>query len=241
MKQILIIIHQDTSTPGLVGQVLQEAGYGLDIRRPFLGQELPSTMEHHDAAIIFGGPMSANDDETLPFIQTELNWIPIALESSKPFLGICLGAQMLARVLGARVAPHPDKLREIGYFPIMSTLAGQSCFSHPMYVYHWHKEGFELPSDAVLLATGQRFFNQAFRYGKSAYGVQFHPEITNKIMERWTTEAAEQLTLPGAQPRDEQIRQHALHEDGVHHWLQGFLNQWLGKVILHYAMGYTAS
>lgn len=103
MKKILIVVHQETSDPGLVGQLLRENGYDLDIRCPAIGHSLPSTMESYSGTIVFGGPMSANDDNTLPFIRTELDWIPIALESEKPYLGICLGAQMLARVLGGKV------------------------------------------------------------------------------------------------------------------------------------------
>ena len=119
MKKILIVVHQPTSDTGLVGQILRAWGYTLDIRVPSQQDELPPTMDNHDAVIIFGGPMSANDRETLPFIGTELDWIPVALESGKPYLGICLGAQLLARVLGATVQPHLDGLVEIGYFPVM--------------------------------------------------------------------------------------------------------------------------
>lgn len=86
VRQILCIVHQQTSDPGRVGQLLRAKGYQLDIRCPSLQQELPlpATMDSHDGVVIFGGPMSANDDKTLPFIRTELDWIPVALESGKP-------------------------------------------------------------------------------------------------------------------------------------------------------------
>lgn len=227
MKKILIIVQQQTSDPGRVGQILRENGYVLDIRYPSLQEELPSTMDNHDAAVIFGGPMSANDSETLPFIRAELDWIPIVLESGKPFLGICLGAQLLARALGARVAPHPQGLVEIGYFPITPTIAGCKHFSDPLYVYHWHSEGFELPLDAALLASGETFVNQAFRYGENAYGLQFHPEITAEMMDKWTTLGAEHLSLQGAQSREEQIKNHSLYASAIDNWLQNFLHDWL--------------
>ena len=234
-KTALLIVHQKDSDPGLVGQKLREKGYQLDIRCPSEGHPLPRTMEQHDVAVVFGGPMSANDDTELPFIRTELNWIAIALDSEKPFLGICLGAQMLARVLGARVSPHPAGLREIGYFSIEPTMGeptvtGQPHLQLPTQVYHWHKEGFDLPSDAELLAKGITFENQAFRYGQSAYGVQFHPEITPVLIDRWTTNAADQLTLPGAQPRQEQFQRHDNYAPDVDRWLDIFLDQWSGKV-----------
>ena len=84
MNPILVIVHQPTSDPGLVGEKLRSRGYALDIHCPALGDELPPTMAHHAGAVVFGGPMSANDDETLPFIRTELDWIAIALASGQP-------------------------------------------------------------------------------------------------------------------------------------------------------------
>jgi GMP synthase (glutamine-hydrolysing) len=177
LRQILVVVHQETSNPGLVGEKLRSRGYHLDIRCPALGDPLPATMAHHDGAIVFGGPMSANDDDTLPFIRTELDWIPRVLAAGKPYLGICLGAQLLARVLGGTVAPHPEEYREIGYFPLAPTDVGEAYIPHPMTVYHWHREGFSLPGEAVPLATGETFPNQAFMYQDTAFGLQFHPEI----------------------------------------------------------------
>ena len=228
MEKILVIVHQATSNPGLVGQQLQERGYELDIRIPSIDDELPQTMDNHEAAIVFGGPMSANDDRSLPHICTELNWIPIALESRKPFLGICLGAQLLARVLGAKVTPHPEGIREIGYFPIQATSAGKE-LAPLQYVYHWHQEGFEIPAGAVRLAEGETFVNQAFRYGETAYGLQFHPEITREMMQFWTTVAADQLSLPGAQPQSQQLQEQTLYGEQGKHWLEQFLSVWLNS------------
>ena len=94
-------------------------GYPLDMRRPRFGDALPETMRDHAGAVIFGGPMSANDDDE--FIRREIDWIAVPLKEDKPFLGICLGAQMLARALGARVFPHPEGQAEIGYYPIRPT------------------------------------------------------------------------------------------------------------------------
>jgi GMP synthase (glutamine-hydrolysing) len=228
-RKILIVVHQSTSDPGLIGQILGAWGYALDIRVTSQQDELPTTLDNHDAVVIFGGPMSANDDETLPFIRTELNWIPVALESGKPFLGICLGAQLLARVLGAVVKPHLDGWVEIGYFRLMPTGIDSEHFAHPLNVYHWHREGFELPKGAVSLFEGEIFKNQAYRYGDRAYGLQFHPEMTRTMLEKWTTQGADMLTLPGAQSRDEQLYKHSLYAIAREHWLKGFLCHWLGK------------
>jgi GMP synthase (glutamine-hydrolysing) len=227
VSKILVIVHQQNSDPGCVGQILRTNGYELDIRCPSNADELPTTMDNHEGVVIFGGPMSANDSETLPFIRAELDWIPVALEADKPFLGICLGAQLLARVLGAKVSPHPQEMTEIGYFPIAPAPEAYPYFDHPLYVYQWHREGFELPKGAKKLAEGDVFTNQAFRYGKAAYGLQFHPEATREIVERWTRLGVDMLTLPGAQSRDEQISKHALYAIAKDNWLKGFLKLWL--------------
>ena len=161
-QSVLIVLHQHHSTPGRVGQALQRLGFTLDIRWPRFGDPLPETMEHHAGAVIFGGPQSANDDQD--FIRAETDWTEIPLRERKPFLGICLGAQMLACKLGAKVDFHPDGKAEVGYYPIRPTSAGFGvCETWPEHVYQWHREGFELPAGAELLAEGDAFPVQAFR------------------------------------------------------------------------------
>src|SRR5438132_10087747 len=119
---VLIVLHQESSTPGRVGNALRALGHRLDIRRPRLGDPLPETLDQHAGAVVFGGPMSANDSDD--YVRREIDWIEIPLREQRPFLGICLGAQMLAKQLGARVAPHADALTQIGYYPIRPTAAG---------------------------------------------------------------------------------------------------------------------
>ncbi len=233
MKKILFIFHKPTTNPGPVGKILKQRGYELDIRVLNEGDQLPSTMNDHEAAISFGGSMSANDSYTLPFIRTELDWIPVCLSSGKPFLGICLGAQLLAKVLGGKVARHSEGKVEIGYHPIMPTFAGSKYFDSQLSFYHWNGEGFELPSDAIKLASGEMFENQAFRYGENAYGVQFHPEISKMVLEEWTAttdlETEQKLKLPGAQSWEEQIDKHSHYAPVVENWLERFFYLWLNQ------------
>src|SRR5215472_12813030 len=113
---VLVVLHQETSSPGRVGNALRALGHDLDIRRPRFGDPLPETLDAHAGAVIFGGPMSANDGDG--YISREIDWIEVPLREQRPFLGICLGAQMLAKQLGAGVAPHPQGRAEIGYYPI---------------------------------------------------------------------------------------------------------------------------
>lgn len=227
-RRVLVVLHQENSTPGRIGRLLREQGMGLDIRRPRFGDPLPETMDGHDGAIIFGGPMSANDDDA--FIRREIEWIGVPLAANKPFLGICLGAQMLARHLGHRVAPHPEGRVEVGYYPIRATEFGRRAWADafPPAVYQWHREGFDLPRGATLLAEGDDFAAQAFRYGRGAYGLQFHPEVTYQMMCRWTTGGAERMAMPGAQPRDRHFRGWYQHDAAVARWLDGFLRSWIG-------------
>ena len=224
--KILLIVHQENSNPGRVARQLRELGYGLDIRRPSCGDLLPTTMDEHEGAVIFGGPMSANDDH-LDYVRAEIDWIGTALASGKPYLGICLGAQMMVRTLGGQVRLHKDELVEIGYHKIKPTTAGAAIFDKPMCVYQWHKEGFDLPKGAELLAGGDRFDNQAFKYGDNAYGIQFHPEVTNGMMLHWLTAAAHMLEMPGAQAHVDQVKARRKFDAETITWLRGFLQTWL--------------
>ena len=121
-QTVLIVLHQEHSTPGRIGAVLRAMGARLDIRRPSLGDPLPGTLAGHDGVIVFGGPMGAND--TLDWVRQEIDWLETPLAAGTPTLGVCLGAQMLARALGARVFSYEDKRSEIGYYPIKPTPAG---------------------------------------------------------------------------------------------------------------------
>jgi GMP synthase (glutamine-hydrolysing) len=224
---VLIVLHQETSTPGRVGNALRALGHKLDVRRPRFGDALPETLEGHAGAVIFGGPMSANDPDD--FVRREIEWIAVPLGEQRPFLGICLGAQMLAMQLGARVAPHPQGRAEIGYYPIRPTLAGlEICRHWPDHVYQWHREGFELPSGAELLAEGDDFPMQAFRSGNS-FGFQFHPDVTYATMHRWTTRGHGRLELPGARPREQHFADRALYDVAERAWLKGFLDGWMSR------------
>lgn len=224
-KKILIILHSETSSPGRVGHMLKERGFVLDIRRPCLGDALPETLAEHAGAMIFGGPMSANDCDA--FIRAETDWIAVPLKEKKPFLGICLGAQMLARHLGGTVGPHTEGVVEIGYFPLSPTAAGRKLGDWPGTVYHWHREGFTLTAGCELLATGETFANQAFRYADEAFGLQFHPEVTRLMMHRWSVTGAHRFTLKGAQNGVEQLSNQMLYDAPVRQWLSDFLDHWL--------------
>jgi GMP synthase (glutamine-hydrolysing) len=228
-RKIAVILHQEHSTPGRLGRLLETQGFDLDIRRPRYGDPLPKTLAEHAGAIIFGGPMSANDEED--WLRREIDWIEVPLKEKKPLIGICLGAQMLARHLGQRVYAHPEGKVEVGYHPIHPTREGHAVCACPFpeKVYQWHREGFDLPCGSVLLAAGQEFEAQAFHYGPCAYGFQFHPEVTYAMMCRWTIRGRDRMQLPGAHPRHLHLEDWYRHDAAVARWSQAFLRSWLAQ------------
>lgn len=233
--RILVVLHQAHSVPGRLGERLERRGFTLEPRRPAIGDPLPSNVSDYAAVVVFGGPQSAND--THDYIRREIDLVGRAMTQDVPLLGICLGAQLMAVQLGARVGRHSHGLCERGYYPLRPTQLGQAILPWPSHVYHWHAEGFDLPSGAELLAEGDVFPNQAFRYGRSAYALQFHPEVTQQMMCRWTTVGAERLTHPGAQPAEAHFEGWSRYDPAVCRWLDNFLNAWIGLTV---ARGHAA-
>jgi GMP synthase (glutamine-hydrolysing) len=223
---VLIVLHQQNSTPGRVGHYLVKRGYPLDIRKPCIGDPLPDTLARHSGAIVFGGPQSANDNDD--YVLREIDWMAVPLKENKPLLGICLGAQMMARNLGGKVSYHDEGQVEVGYYPIRPTQAGREISEMwPDHVYQWHREGFDLPVDSVLLAEGDTFPCQAFRHGDHAFGVQFHPEVTHAMMCRWLIRGQHRMELPGAKQRLAHFEDRWVHDYSMQSWLSGFLDHWL--------------
>ncbi|MCP4315044.1 MAG: glutamine amidotransferase [Hyphomicrobiales bacterium] len=228
-NKILVILHQEGSSAGRVGQMLLKAGFELDIRRHALGDPLPETLADHVGAVIFGGPMSANDDDD--YMRREIDWHSVPLAENKPYLGICLGAQMLVRHLGGSVTAHDDGLTEIGWYPLRATPKGGALMEWPDMVYQFHREGFSLPDGAGLLATADDYTNQAFRYGENAWGIQFHAELTQVMMQRWVVRGAHRFVLPGAQQGHHHLNGRLLYDERLRQWLAHFLEIVFGKPI----------
>ena len=228
-KTVLLIDHPAGKRDDRVSRMLAERGYAIDWCCPGRGDPLPAPEDGtHCAAVVYGGPESANDGEDKPYIRQEIDWIEGWVAAGQRFLGICLGAQMLSRALGGCVSLHPEGFYEIGYVPIEPTGAGNGFLPGRTHVYHWHKEGFDVPDGAELLARGPTFPNQAYRYGRNAYGIQFHPEVTAKVLLRWIDEAGHMLDRPGAHAAARQRADAARYDEPMVHWLDGFFDTWLG-------------
>jgi GMP synthase (glutamine-hydrolysing) len=221
-RPVLVVLHQERSSPGRVGQMLIEKGHALDIRRPALGEQLPETLAGHAGAVVFGGPMSANDPDD--FVKAEIDWLNVPLRENRPYLGICLGAQMLVRNLGGKVDARKDGQAEIGWYPLHPTEKGRLLMHWPQMVYHFHREGFDLPHGADLLAKGDTYPNQAFRYGENAWGLQFHAELTRAMMQRWVVHGEHRFVMPNAQKGREHLEGRMLFDGALKAWLSQFLD-----------------
>lgn len=225
-KPVVLVLHQVHSNPGHIGAWFRRNGYAIDIRRHFAGDPLPESLDQHCGAVIFGGPQSANDN--FDYIRRETDWIGVALKEEKPFLGVCLGGQMLARHLGAKVDYCRNGCVEIGYHRVQQLDQGRVLGALPDHLYQWHREGFEVPHGADLLAAaGGAFPNQAFRYGPAAFAIQFHPEITHVQVNRWTGSNPTRLLMRGARPRNEHLSDHLMHGPRVLAWLDQFMKRWV--------------
>ncbi len=188
---VLAFRHVPFEDVGLIGPALAARGIDIVFADAFR-EDAPEPDWRSAAGLLFmGGPMSANDD--LPFLLREIGIISAAVPNGQPVLGVCLGAQLLARALGARVYRHPVK--EIGWAPVHWTEAAAkdrlfTGLPSPQTVFHWHGETFDLPNGAEWLARSSVCRNQAFRVGSSAYGLQFHLEVTSEMISDWCRQDA---------------------------------------------------
>ena len=164
-------MHQKTSVTGDIGHKFKERGFEANIIRPPLGDNLPDNLSTYSAIVVFGGPMSVNDDED--FIREEIKWMKRVIDSDIPYLGICLGAQILAKYLGCDVVKNKNDLAEIGFFEIEPVGDGVKMFKDQNIFYQFHTEGFEIPNKCQLLARGEFFKNQKFALGSCIWYSKF--------------------------------------------------------------------
>jgi GMP synthase-like glutamine amidotransferase len=181
--------HTEDEGPGLLGEFFQGLGWDLVRLALYRGDELPENLDSAAGVVILGGPMNVYEEEEYPFLKEEDMFIKKVLREEIPFLGTCLGAQLLARACGAAVTKSPH--REIGWYDVELTEEGRrdSLFrglGPTLPVFQWHEDTFALPDGAVLLASGKVCRHQAFRVGRRAYGLQFHMEVTADMVKAWS-------------------------------------------------------
>lgn len=190
-RRVHVFQHVACEDLGSFAEVLERRHYQPIYTRFFAGDPVPQDWETGAALVVLGGPMSANDEDSLPYLQSEKRILRQAIRNEHPVLGICLGSQLLAAAGGARV--FQGARPEIGWAPISLTLEGRQ---DPLLrelaalpsAFHWHGETFDLPPGATRLAFSGLTMNQAFRLGTNAYGLQFHVEVDARMIQAWVKE-----------------------------------------------------
>ena len=181
MPRCLVIQHVPVERAFAIADALDRAGVRVETCKVFEGDPVPADVGRLDGLVVMGGPMSANSDDGFPSRPEELGLLRSALASGVPTLGVCLGAQLLALAAGGAVCPGGTG-PEVGWGEVV---LGTECAADRLFadlpssltVLQWHGDTFELPSDAVHLASNERYANQAFRVGAAAWGLQFHVEV----------------------------------------------------------------
>ncbi len=185
MSKVLVVQHASPETLGTINDALAPKRISVEYVRTFLGDAVPKEIEGVDGLIVMGGPMGVRDQGKYPFLRDEMLLIEKALKAGKPVLGICLGSQLLASVLGAKISL--GKKKEVGWLPVRLSPEGRQdplwAGSAPSFTaFHWHGDIFDLPAGAVSLASSDLTPHQAFRHGEKTYGLLFHLEMTENMI-----------------------------------------------------------
>lgn len=201
--EILVIQHVESEGLGIISPLLGITGINVDTIKIFKGDGVPRNILGRRGLIVLGGPMGVYEQETYPFINAETALIESALKADVPVLGICLGAQLLAKAAGAKV--YKGGAKEIGWYKVKQTTAGvqeKLLFGFPAEytVFQWHGDTFDLPPDAVNLASSELFPNQFIKVGNCAFGVQFHLEVTEPMVSQWLKLNSAEVKAAGIDP-----------------------------------------
>ncbi len=230
MRKIVLVSHSQPSRDDRASDQLTKLGYTLDWKVPCDGEVLDRLTPDVAGTVVYGGMFNVPDTPRLPFMQDEMRWLRACIDAGLPTLGICQGAQMIAHVLGAYAGPPEHELSEKGYYEVRPTAEGRDFLPEPMRMTqaHWHT--FDIPEGAVRLAGSDAFPNQAFRWKRHVYALQFHPEASEAEFARWQAELGfrESLGMNGAQT----LAEHAALGPETHAkmdpWFRGFITELFG-------------
>ena len=227
-RRIVLLEHHDPVDTDNGARHLAQRGFTIQTVRPDLGEPLPMLDERVAGVIIGGGPQFVTDTRQFPYLRNELAFVDTVMGSGVPLLGICLGAQLIAHHLGARVGYHPDGLVALGYYPLRVTKAGTDLMPDGMMAPCGNAQGFECPVGAELLARGDVFEHQAFQYERRTMALQFHPEITARILADWKRVLGKNAGKPGAQSLAELDAGFSRHNGKLADWYRRFLDRFFG-------------
>lgn len=225
-KRYLFVKHSENWNVDRCTRWMEEKQFTVDWCYPANDQAFPDA-QHYAGVVVFGGANSANDCGCHDWVRRELVFVEQCLKLETPYFGICLGAQMLARVLGAKVRPHDKEIKEVGFCRVDPEPEHSSFLTEPLTVMQWHSEGFDLPPGTQRIATGEEFPNQAYSLSDKILGVQFHPEVNAEVLAIW--QERNRLRKPGQLSDDDRARMMSdahTHDSSVTRWLDGFLTQW---------------
>jgi GMP synthase (glutamine-hydrolysing) len=188
MKKLLVVQHVAFEILGTLNPLLKSAGFRIRYVNFGRHPHAQPRLDGYHGLVVLGGPMNADQFDQYPHLKTEVHLIEDALEREVPILGICLGAQLLAMALGAEVKRNRQK--EIGWYDVSLTDEGKQdpLFAHfapTERIFQWHGDTFDVPESCVHLAASPTCANQAFRYRSNVYGLQFHMEVDEPLIERW--------------------------------------------------------
>jgi GMP synthase-like glutamine amidotransferase len=240
--KFLALQHIACEPPGIYEDVLLERGHELDRIELDEGGRLPASARGYDGLIVMGGPMSANQDRDLPWLVTEKRFIRDAVMGGLPYWGVCLGSQLLAAALGARV--YKGARPEVGIMPVqVLSIAGADPLFAPwagraMQVLQWHEDTFDLPDGGFPLASSDAFPAQAFRWGSYAYGLQFHLEVSPSLVGCWAEVPSYGHALSTAMgPGGLQLLEASViaHADATAASARGLFGAWLDLAARHSA------
>lgn len=226
MRKVLAIRHVEIEHLGILEDIFKSLGFAYEYLDTFRGFRLREELESYQGLVVLGGYMGAYEEEKYDFLSYEFKLIEEALKRDLPFLGICLGAQMLAKVLGARVYPG-DKGKEIGWLSVKRVsdhFYFEGC-PYQMRVFQWHGDTFDLPQGSLHLFASERYENQGFVFGK-AVGLQFHLEVDRSIAGRWAEVYRSELLEEGVSPGDFLLLSDSENEI-IHQVARSFLARWL--------------
>lgn len=225
MKKIIVIGHETPVDRDHGIRHLEQRGFAVRSYRPDQGEGLPPLDEQTAGVVVLGGPQYVSELDRFPYLRDEMAYIGDVIEAEIPLLGICLGGQLIAAELGGTVDFHPKGHVAFGYYPLHVTETGKHWIPDDLTVLAGNAQGFSCPASAALLAGGEVFPNQAFLYGASTIALQFHPEVTRRILDQWQDELRGNIGKPGTQTLDEQDRGFERHNGRLTQWYQSLLDR----------------
>ena len=238
MKTELLVIQNSSTAPlGVLEKCIRQNNIALKILAPSAGERLPIDSSY-DGLIVLGGPMNAENDADYPHLKDTVSLIQQFAEENKPILGICLGAQLIARAFGSRVYQHD--VVELGFTPLRgidSAIANDALLkcalpsnSEPIQIMEWHFDTFELPESAQLLMTGDCCIHQAYRIHDNIYGFQCHFEVDRSILKGWLTNGRDYLKDNHPNFPEQLAMQTELHLARSHQFCYKVGNAWLNLI-----------